>query len=220
MHQVQLTASTCLCSKYSRKKRTVYAFSDHNRSLPRRQPGQVHSNCMLDMVLRSVMHAPGGQRTGLGLRQTCCDCCCCWRSSCWATAATTAVAADPARVGGGRDSVCTADTLGTCTITGEPTPVKALLARELLASVILPAAVPRTTSHCEIACGTGKAQSAHDGGCSPQCRCFESNHACIDDFCSVDRAEGFVHSRPKHCKDASALWGENGPGCTSEVLQI
>ncbi len=79
----------------------------------------------------------------MGLRQTCCDCCCCWRSSCWATAATTAVAADPARVGGGRDSVCTADTLGTCTITGEPTPVKALLARELLASVILPAAVPR-----------------------------------------------------------------------------
>jgi len=33
--------------------------------------------------------------------------------------------------------------LGTCTITGEPTPVKALLARELLASVIPPAAVPR-----------------------------------------------------------------------------
>lgn len=71
---------------------------------------------------------------------TCWDCCCCWRSSCLATAAPTAVTAEAGRLGAGSVTACTADPVGTCTTTGDATPVKVCpAARELLANVMLPA---------------------------------------------------------------------------------
>ena len=68
-----------------------------------------------------------------------------------ATAAPTAVTAEAGRLGAGSVTACTADTVGTWTMTGEGTPVKGFPAvRELLASVMLPAAKQNTSYHTVI----------------------------------------------------------------------
>lgn len=57
-----------------------------------------------------------------------------------ATAAPTAVTAEADRLGAGSVTACTAETVGTWTMTGEATPVKWFPAvRELVANVMLPA---------------------------------------------------------------------------------
>ncbi len=87
-------------------------------------------------------------------------------------------------------------------MTGEPTPVKALLPRELLASVIPPAAVPRQCLTARLPVqqekGSGhmtEAAALHTGALSPIMQVKMT-------FAALIRQEGLYNSRPKHCKDA------------------
>ena len=56
--------------------------------------------------------------------------------------------AEAGRLGAGSVTACTADTVGTCTTTGDATPVKECpAARELFANVMLPATCENRSQH-------------------------------------------------------------------------